>query len=57
VVRVVDTGAAGGVEGVVWGSSEVMGVAREAVEVGEAGDGGATQGRTVGPPAPVSRVV
>jgi hypothetical protein len=57
VVGVVDTGAAGGVEGAVWGSSEVMGAAREVGEVGEAGDGGATQGRTVGPLAPVSRVV
>jgi hypothetical protein len=52
----VDAGAArgmGGVEGAAWGAAEVMGSARETVEVGEASDGGATQGRAVGPPAPV----
>jgi hypothetical protein len=40
---------AGGVEGVVWGAVKVMGTAQEAAEVDEAGDGGAVQGRAVGP--------
>jgi hypothetical protein len=54
----------GGVEGAVWGAAEVVGAAREAVEVGEAGDGGAAQGRMVRSPevvvklpAPVPRAV
>jgi hypothetical protein len=48
---------AGGVEGVVWGAVKVMGTAQEAAEVDEAGDGGAVQGRAVGPPAPILWVV
>jgi hypothetical protein len=50
VVRV-ESRAPRGAQPKSWAPHEV------AVEVGEAGDGGATQGRTVGPPAPVSRVV
>jgi hypothetical protein len=40
-----DAGAArgaGGVEGAAWGAAKVVGGVRETVEVGEAGDGGAT---------------
>jgi hypothetical protein len=50
----------GGVAGVVdaaWGAAEVEGAAWEAAEVDEVGDGGAAQGRAVGPPAPVPGVV
>jgi hypothetical protein len=43
-------GGATGVVDTAWGSAEVEGPAREAAEVGEAGDGGAAQGRVVGPP-------
>jgi hypothetical protein len=31
-------GGAGGVEGAAWGAAKVVGTARRAVEVGEAGD-------------------
>jgi hypothetical protein len=56
----VDVGAArgaGGVEGTAWGVAEVVSGAWETVKVGEADDGGAAQGRVVGPPAPVPRAV
>jgi hypothetical protein len=44
-------------EGATWGTAEVVGAAWEAAEVGEAGDGGAAQGRVVGPLGPVLQVV
>jgi hypothetical protein len=43
-------GGAAGVVDATWGSAEVKGPAWEAAEVGEAGDGGAVQGRAVRPP-------
>jgi hypothetical protein len=48
VAGVVNAGAARGavgVEGAAWSATEVVGGARETVEVGKAGDGGAAQGR------------
>jgi hypothetical protein len=57
-------GGAAGVVDTAWGAAEVEGTAREVAEVGEAGDGGAVQGRAigpsgveVGPPAPVPGAV
>jgi hypothetical protein len=50
-------GGAAGVVDTAWGAAEVEGAAREVAEVGEAGDGGAAQGRVVGPPAPVPGAV
>jgi hypothetical protein len=43
-------GDVAGIVDTAWGAAEVEGASREAVEVGEAGDRGATQGRAVGPP-------
>jgi hypothetical protein len=59
-IGVVDAGATcgtGGVEGATWGTAEVVDAAREASEVGEAGNGGAAQGRVVGLLGPVLQVV
>jgi hypothetical protein len=50
-------GGAAEVVDAAWGAIKVEGTAQEAVEVGEAGDGGAAQGRAVGPPAPIPGVV
>jgi hypothetical protein len=54
----------GRVEGTAWGATKVMGATREKAKVGEAGDGGATQGWAVRPlgvavglPGPVPWVV
>jgi hypothetical protein len=44
-------------EGATWGTAEVVDAAREAAEVGEAGNGGAAQGRVVGLLGPVLQVV
>jgi hypothetical protein len=38
----------GGVEGIEWGTTEVIGAARGVTEVSEAGDEGAAQGLAVG---------
>jgi hypothetical protein len=43
-------GGAAGVVDAAWGAAEVEGTAREVAEVGEAGNGGAAQGRAIGPP-------
>jgi hypothetical protein len=50
-------GGAARVVDAVWGATKVEGATREVADVGEAGDGGATQGRAVGPPAPVPGAV
>jgi hypothetical protein len=41
---------AGGDESAAWGAAEFVDATQEAIEVGEAGDEGSTQGMVVGPP-------
>jgi hypothetical protein len=58
------TRGSGGVEGTTWGAVDVVGAARGAAKVREAGDRGVAQGQAVkpprvaaGPPAPIPWVV
>jgi hypothetical protein len=49
--------SAGGVIGIAWGTTEVVGIVRGTIEIGEAGDEGVVQGLAVGPPTSVLWVV
>jgi hypothetical protein len=55
-----DTGSAhraGGVIGVTWGTTEVVGIVRGTIKIGEAGDEGVVQGLAIRPPTSVLWVV